>query len=293
MLSIWLSLHCLEKPTILTRCMEPANCILVLIRALPRPIEFTDSSEPLAVHRSHLFGTAFTGDGLVLIGNVELVRTWDITSHLYFDRPNRRLYIFITGAFCYSQNRFCDSQRVSYKAHWRVPVGEHMRPEVPAPTAIPLNYTQEVSRTLTILFDKTSKGRKIFRDFQKSFRDLKPLMPPMRLRNRRIGLFWTEEGKHSTSNQYLNATNRALGRSTYHLEDFPYFAERLLVLEQYLNEVRPSTFRQLMRDSRDQLQYYTFIVAFVVFILTIVGLILSILQTIASFMQVSLALKQS
>lgn len=176
---------------------------------------------------------------------------------------------------------------------WRLPAGDHMRPEVQAITPIPLKYTQEVSRTLTLLFDQSSKGRKIFREFQKPFRDLKPLLPPMRLRNRKLGAVWTEEGKHSLPNQYRTANIRALVRSTYHLEDFPYFAERLLILEAYLKEVQPSNFRTLMRDSRDQLQYYTFVVAIVVFGLTAAGLILSILQTIASFMQVSLALQQS
>lgn len=64
-------------------------------------------------------------------------------------------------------------------------------------------------------------------------------------------------------------------------------------MEHYLHEVKPSSFRQLLQDSRDQMQYYTFIVAFIVFVLTVLGLILAILQTVASFMQVNLALKQS
>lgn len=165
--------------------------------------------------------------------------------------------------------------------------------ETPSITGIPVNYTQEISRTMDLLFDKNPKSRKVFRDFQKGFEDLRQLIPSMRVRSRQIGAVWTEEGKHSVVSRQRNAPIRALVSKGYHLEDFPYFAERLLILEHYLHEVKPSSFRQLLQDSRDQMQYYTFIVAFIVFVLTVLGLILAILQTVASFMQVNLALKQS
>ena len=116
LLSLWLCLHSIGKPTVLSFVSEPALNIIDLMRILPRRISFDDPSEPFAEQRSHNFGAAFSGDSLVLIGNVELVRTWDIASHLYFDRPNRRLYVFVTGGFCYSQNRCCDEFSVSYKA---------------------------------------------------------------------------------------------------------------------------------------------------------------------------------
>jgi len=116
MLSLWLCLHSIGKPTVLSFVSEPALNVIDLMRILPRRVSFNDPSEPFAEQRSHNFGAAFSGDSLVLIGNVELVRTWDIASHLYFDRPNRRLYLFVTGGFCYSQNHCCDEFSVSYKA---------------------------------------------------------------------------------------------------------------------------------------------------------------------------------
>ena len=107
-------------------------------------------------------------------------------------------------------------------------------------------------------------------------------------------MIWTEEGTHSVINRRRKAPIQAFTyNGDYHWEDFPYFAERLSIIEHYLlKEVRIGGLRQLLQDSRDQMQYYTFLVAITVLGLTLVGLVLSTLQTIASFMQVSLAMKQ-
>lgn len=291
MLSVWLCLQCFGKPTFISFALEPTLNLIDLAGTLPRPIDFTDSAEPLSEHRLHTFSAAFAGAGLISLGGIELVRTWDIGCHLYFNRANLKLYIFATAGFCYSQNHGTEDFYPTRIASWRSP--RKGLTETPSITGIPVKYTQEVSRTIHLLFDNNPQSRKVFREFQKEFDDLRTLIPPMRLRSRQLGAIWTEEGKHSIVTMQRNAPIRALVTKGYHLEDFPYFAERLLVLEQYLNEVKPSSLRQLLQDSRDQMQYYTFIVAFVVFVLTILGLILSILQTVASFMQVSLALKQS
>lgn len=74
--------------------------------------------------------------------------------------------------------------------------------------------------------------------------------------------------------------------AVFKITQFPYFGQRLLILEKFINEMKPATWRELLKDSRDQLQYYTFMIAVVVFFMTALGLILAILQTAASFMQV-------
>lgn len=84
----------------------------------------------------------------------------------------------------------------------------------------------------------------------------------------------------------LSSIDTMRGRVQYKISHFPYFGERLLVLEKYLDEMKPATWRELMRDSRDQLQYYTFLLAVVVFGMTALGLVCSILQTVAAYLQV-------
>jgi len=50
--------------------------------------------------------------------------------------------------------------------------------------------------------------------------------------------------------------------------------------------MKPTTWRELLKVSKAQLQYYTFMTAVVVFVMTALGLILAVLQTAAPFMQV-------
>ena len=154
-----------------------------------------------------------------------------------------------------------------------------------------MDYTSEVSRTYKFLFDRDSTSRKAFRDFQKKYPDLAPLIPSMRERRRTIGGIWSDEGEFSPVLARLRGPVSRLNKPTYDTGDFHYFSERLLILEHHLRVHRPSSLRQLMRDSRDQLQYYTFVTAIIIFVATIFGLILAVLQTVASFWQVQLAMK--
>lgn len=104
MLSFWTCIQRFNKPTFVSMGSEPAVNLVDLSETLPRLTDFADSKDPLSEHRLHTFGMAFSGDGLVSLGDVELVRTWDICCHLYFDKANLKLYIFATPGFCYSQN---------------------------------------------------------------------------------------------------------------------------------------------------------------------------------------------
>ena len=264
-LGIWMCLHRLSSPHFV-QFSESISEYLNLTSALPPAIKW-EGQGPLAEGATFAFTKAL-GEGLVNIANIRLARTRDMASHLYFDRSAKVLYLFMTPGVCYSANHPDCSRSV-----------------------VPIEFSRELARTFRLLFDTTSGGRKVFRDLQKTIPSLKPLIPSMRERGNKIGDIWTIE---SSSNGYdirIRGPNMPLG--DYELRDFPYFGERLLVLERLLAEARPSTLRQLMRDSRDQLQYYTFIVAIIVFVLTVLGLILAILQTVASFWQVRLALNSA
>lgn len=239
---------------------EPMTKYLALVQAFPPAINWL-SSDPMPEKPTYVFTKAL-GEGLVDIASVKLARTWDMASHLYFDRSARVLYLFMTAGVCYSVNS----------------------PDTNS--CIPTNFTSEIARSFKLLFDLTPGGRKVLRDFQKDSPSLKPLLPSKLGRSSKFGDLWNYEG--FSRDIRIRGPNMPLG--DYELRDFSYFGERLLVLERFLAETRPGTLRQLMKDSRDQLQYYTFVVAIVVFIMTVLGLILAILQTIASYWQVKLAL---
>jgi len=86
----------------------------------------------------------------------------------------------------------------------------------------------------------------------------------------------------------LSALDSMRGRNMaiFKITQLSYFGQRLLILERFINEMKPTTWRELLKDSRDQLQYYTFMIAVMVFVMTALGLILAVLQTAASFMWV-------
>ncbi|KAI5811763.1 hypothetical protein DFH27DRAFT_43603 [Peziza echinospora] len=291
MLSYWLNMPTIKKPYLHSNSNKPAAALIDEAKALPKPPSLTISAPNPNPDR---FLKEFTGYSLAKIARIKFARTRDIASHLYFDKINFTLYLYMTPGVCYSQNLELDN--IVARA-WLSTAMQFNQPKDHAyqstPTSIPIDYTVELCRTFTFLFDEDPGSRKAFRDFQKTFPDIKPLLPPMRERSSKIGSIWTEAGKYSALENARQGKHERLRQAQYYVQDFPYFAERLLILEEYLRETRPSSLRQLMRDSRDQLQYYTFVTALVIFVMTIIGLILTFLQTIASFWQVKLALQGS
>ena len=69
--------------------------------------------------------------------------------------------------------------------------------------------------------------------------------------------------------------------------NFPTFEPRIRELRAYMDSCRPTGFRQLWRDKRDSLNYYTFwgviIFGFTSVLLALLSLAVSTAQTVASF----------
>lgn len=65
--------------------------------------------------------------------------------------------------------------------------------------------------------------------------------------------------------------------------EFPTLWPRLLALNTHLHQSRPWSFWVLFRDSRDTLQYWTFLFGTLILVLTIVQVLLSIVQVAGSF----------
>lgn len=75
--------------------------------------------------------------------------------------------------------------------------------------------------------------------------------------------------------------------------EFPLFETRLRDLRHYMDTVRPRGFRQLWKDNRNSLSYWTFwcVIWFgvITVLLTLFALAVGIAQTIASFRALALA----
>ncbi|KAF8456458.1 hypothetical protein BDZ91DRAFT_852620 [Kalaharituber pfeilii] len=225
--------------------------------------------------------TVFNGERLVNLAGIQLVSTAYIGNHLHFDKRTKTLFLFMVPGVTWNNNQY-----------------RNTTPFLP----FPLGLTDEIARTFAFLFNSNSASRRIFNKFQASQKDLKPITPSLRMRRRMIGEIWTAEDPlmnpnmadwgnipETNTTRMLNVIQGMRGRvrGIYKLSHFPYFGQRLLVLERYLNEMKPTSWRELLKDSRDQLQYYTFMIAVVVFVMTVLGLILSVLQTIASYLQLN------
>jgi len=80
--------------------------------------------------------------------------------------------------------------------------------------------------------------------------------------------------------------NGDYGRKTFNAVDFPYFAQRFLILKHYLKRRRPRTLRSLWKDRRDITQWSTFwvvvIIGGIALFISFLSLVCSILQTVAS-----------
>lgn len=73
----------------------------------------------------------------------------------------------------------------------------------------------------------------------------------------------------------------------------PLFEARLRQLRHYMDNTKPRGIRQLWKDNRDTLNYFTFwavvIFSIVILVLTLLSLAVGIAQTVASFKSLALA----
>ncbi|KAF8427010.1 hypothetical protein EV426DRAFT_591167 [Tirmania nivea] len=239
--------------------VPPADIPLgtLIDRCLPPRVDW-DGPGHFATNRKHLFTKSFNGEGLRKVAGLEFEWTRDITEHLQLE--NRTLKLFKTAGFCYFAN-YCTALS---------PPDEVTR--YPAGSKFP-DFTQEVSRTFELLFGSTPKSRKVLYD------DLIKHDPTLQnyIHGRPdIGEIWTCDWKSSVK-----------PRHNYMCEEFPYFGQRLMDLEEILKEAHPTSLRQLFRDSRNTLQYWTFLTAIAVLVLALISMILQLFQAIAAWVQIS------
>ncbi|KAH8591284.1 hypothetical protein B0O99DRAFT_632376 [Bisporella sp. PMI_857] len=92
---------------------------------------------------------------------------------------------------------------------------------------------------------------------------------------------------------YQKTQNAALQKDELPYSDFPLFETRLRQLRHYMDTQKPRGLRQLWRDNRDSLNYFTFwgVITFGVssLLLALFSLAVGIAQTVASFKSLTLS----
>jgi len=181
-----------------------------------------------------------------------------------------------------------------------VKVLQQVSSELLPPRYYPDNFNQgipslyrEVLLSYRLLFGQSSHSRalslKLLDQLEKSSGDIDPFLaticstPITRFRFlRRFTKSKIPTELLPTSN--LDLDNFLLESDTYSSrDDFPYFGPRLLAVQQFNLRQQPSRVRDLWRDRRNPLQWYTFWAVLWVGGITVV---LSILQLVAAAVQV-------
>ena len=87
--------------------------------------------------------------------------------------------------------------------------------------------------------------------------------------------------------EYSKIMNSTLRRESLAYSSFPIYEKRLRELRAYMDSCKPQGLRQLFRDNRDSLTYYTFL-GVIVFggssvMLALLSLAVSVAQTVAGY----------
>jgi hypothetical protein len=161
----------------------------------------------------------------------------------------------------------------------------------------------EVSRSWAFLFTTSRNSRKRLQHYEEF---LKFSPPEWTVDN--TGRKWLRSKHLGTStgpdypwdvyypiqwHEYHQVSKKALNKDLVSYAQFPIFETRLRQLRHYMDSQKPRGLRQLWKDNRDSLNYYTFwgviIFGLLSVFLTFFSLAVSVAQTIASFRALELA----
>jgi hypothetical protein len=149
---------------------------------------------------------------------------------------------------------------------------------------IPQHFAEEILKTYWILFGscQATKDAYLSLPAPKHLRRLLPDDNP----SHSLSVFNLQSWRPYDIPLHLCETGD-YDRETFNAFDFPYFAQRFLILKHYLTCRRPRTLMSLWKDKRDITQWYTLWVvtiigSFTLFI-SILSLVCSILQTVVAF----------
>ncbi|KAF2259243.1 hypothetical protein CC78DRAFT_475942 [Lojkania enalia] len=233
---------------------------------------------------------------LNMIGKIELVWVDDLTSHLEFDVTKRRLSIFRFPSFCAmsAMAEEIDQAVPIFKGILRTLYSNN--PDAPKESHSSAQIHQEVLMSYRLLFGQKRRSRQLAQaalkklktaseDDYDSLLDLVCTQPyGSRIHNLPLSL-WPVTCR--------GVKESPLEESAYSSQDdFPLFGQRLAKLQEFTYRQQPSRLRDLWRDRRNPLQWYTFWAVLVVGGLSILLGLLQLLVSVAQLIVV-LAIPQN
>lgn len=146
--------------------------------------------------------------------------------------------------------------------------------------------------TYRVLFGQSSQSRalalKLIQQLRASAGDVDPFLPTICTVSTAKSRFLRQSANHELPGclfptTILDVDNQLMESDTYSSgDDFPHFGSRLLAVQQYNLRQQPRRIRDLWRDRRNPLQWYTFWAVLWVGGITIV---LALLQLVAGIIQ--------
>ncbi|KAL7919268.1 hypothetical protein ACQKWADRAFT_323135 [Trichoderma austrokoningii] len=226
------------------------------------------------------------------VGRVRIKWVEDLTSHLAFDRQSRTLSVFCFPTFCVSSILRAQEIRILQQLSSELFPSTHYSDYS---NQDPSSLHREVLLTYRVLFGQSSQSRALALKLIQQLRaasstgDVDPFLSTIctvstaasRLFRRRLAN--PDLPGYLFPATILDVDDQLMESDTYSSgDDFPHFGSRLLAVQQYNLRQQPRRIRDLWRDRRNPLQWYTFWAVLWVGGITIV---LALLQLVAAIIQ--------
>ena len=196
----------------------------------------------------------FTALALVRIGNLKIIWTDNFLDHLRLANDDQAICIFHYFSFlCWQIARYVTIPAYVLGSRQLSHVSEHR--------TIPKEAAKEAKLTMALLFPSNNKELRKWCEKQAELSSIDP------------GL-WNFSS--------LNIGDRQIG-------EFKYFHDRLAMLKQRFDEIKPKTLPQFWHDDRDGPRWWGFINAMVILALTLTTLFFGLVQIFESGAAIQLA----
>ncbi|KAH8590215.1 hypothetical protein B0O99DRAFT_471687, partial [Bisporella sp. PMI_857] len=222
---------------------------------IPLRAEHIPQDIPESQAKEFIHLTDFNAEVLKRTCGIKVAWTDSLTAHLDYDEQSKTVFLFRFPSFCLANIPGSDN-----KGH--VNIVQRCWTEASHPSASAAlevaNYMKEVLLTTHLIFSQFKRARKLFKV---KGNEADPLLITL--------------CRHKWPVMFQAWNYRP--RRVYDIhDDFPIFGQRLKNINNQVVLARPKGIRELWKDDRDKLQWFTF---WAVVILGCSGLLLSICQT--------------
>jgi hypothetical protein len=237
-----------------------------VFRALRGTLE--DVGHDGATETDTLYESSVNFYSLYTIGRVRVKWVEDLASHLAFDRQSRTLSVFCLPTFCASSILQTEQLKVLHEVSSELLPSKYYTDNSNNSPHDASSLHREVLLSYRLLFGQSSHSRKLaselFEQLEKSSGQIDPFLSTICGVSATQSSFLRRFPKSRIPVELMPTSNIDLHDSliesdTYSARnDFPHFGPRLLAVQQYNLKQQPSRIRDLWRDRRNPLQWYTF-----------------------------------